>query len=269
MSRTVLSALRKYRSPASFVERFLLPTYKRGRIPKLPARTLALGKLPEKRRPASPIVFVNANNPHEELQLRIERENTAQFKSKPNVIISRGQKKGARVDLRDWEEGMRFAHTTQKGIFEEMEIDEEHISPEWQKEAVGSGKLRYPIPEPLFREMKKYATAGQSMSAIITLIRLAEGNITPQQMLAYVPFIIRQTRDPIGDLIRAIPMSRASIHEMLATKDQKKIIRVFQREFGVDQRYAYRLAKHFLDRRTQKFNTAGVEFLLDMYFGRR
>lgn len=269
MSRTMLAALRKNRTPAEFVRRFLLPVYKRGQVPRLPALKEGLGKLPEPAQPAGPIIFVNQSNPREEFHLRVERIDSSSFKSRPNVMIFKRQEKGAKVHPQDWSEGLQYARTRRTGNYQEVEFDKAHISPEWEKARLPRerGLPLYPIPEPLFREIQRYGTAAQATNGIRILIQVASRSMTHEQAIRAMPFTVRRGGNFFDQLAKAIPITRNGLSKILSTDKPEEVARVLQEELGIAPRYALRLASNVVERKNHRMNRFGLNYLIG-HFGR-
>jgi hypothetical protein len=277
MSRIVLSAMRKHKNASAFVEKFLLPSLKRG---KIPARTIGFWRkkrgffslfnnlrLPSRKQRY--ILFYDISRPERICTFSIQR-----------IIPSKGKPRNPRVRLfrhlylkvraeepfNDWSQGKRLSGVIRdtdpvsKNVYESIALTNRELK-HWKpvRTAVFRGKKYkyYGLKHELFEELLKYNRASSRIIDLGSAIDFLRGRISKKHFSAVLR--ISEMADPknpyfsmlkvfgasdrlriariLGQALINIPQTRLS--ETKLKMVWKKIAGLIGKEFDVSERYAF------------------------------
>ncbi|MEW6295218.1 MAG: hypothetical protein AB1467_02885 [Candidatus Diapherotrites archaeon] len=257
MSKTVLAAMMKHKTPTEFIKRFILPSIKRCRVPFIRTQKMKELKLPKGT--VKHIVFVDESNPNKLCYFNIEaiQEKRGQKKiGLPHIRLFKDLK--ATVKRKDFnfavEQTGKFElrHPIKEDYFFHQLLFPEELIEKWPKrEGVFNGKkmFYYVLDSSTFKELEKYNRVSSQIGLFAGAIKVQTGKKSP------VVFMKEFGLDKIKWLKGDTPLEKfynATMHyqpvfrKIMNCSNVQETAGIISENFGVSKRFAYSWAKQLM-----------------------
>lgn len=261
MSRTVLAALRKHRTPADFAQKFLLRAMRAGKVPAIRNSPPGIAFGPP-RRTGLPIIFENEKNPSQRFYFNMKQ---AENNRDGGSLELFWETIGPRISHLDWEEGKKIAGILTDGK-RLLNLGPEHFHPDWKPKVTyfnGKPRLVFQLPEHLFGKIKKHAETGQVVKELLLGIQFLSGEISVEQFDQRIA--PRRFGSNSGKkLLMALAKGHGALYSVLLRSPNEevttKVIKKFSPELSTS--YARMLAREIEEiKRTPAYRAAVQELV--------
>ncbi|MBI4043913.1 MAG: hypothetical protein HY393_03870 [Candidatus Diapherotrites archaeon] len=267
MSRTVLTALRKHKTPEAFVKKFLLRALRAGRVS--PIKNVPSGvHLPLKSpaRTSGWIRFANIKNPGQVFYLNVEAFTI--LTPKGTTILPRlsiyPNMYGVHLSPKDWEQGQAHAHSHAMQSREILNIPSTHVNENWKPiEALSHVYTQtYPLPETLFNEVVRHAEASQRMKEFVYAAKFVTGHV---QAPLFLTERMAPGQTPLDAYLQLTTRLRPFLQAIARAKSLNEITRHIQEQYKISPHAAHWMARGFYQDRQNPRIKKGIEKLLDAF----
>lgn len=267
MSKTILAAMRKHKTPTEFIQRFVLPSIKRGAVPNL-ARMVAAKKRKRFEELALPkgtehtIVFADRSNPNHICYFQID---TTLFKGEAKLepkmkLFNQVHTRVGREDFESAEKHTGTEHRKHSSRTEErtpstsinllFSHDWLNHWPEKDKIIAEFGEKKrtnYLVDHETFEELNKYRQAIDSIHYLAGAIRVISGKESLQHF-------VRENRldkkFPNMDAIDAFSIITSPHHslfrKLVNAESESEASQLIFEHFKISKLYAQRLARSIM-----------------------
>ncbi|MDO8538484.1 MAG: hypothetical protein Q7S21_06370 [archaeon] len=273
MSKTILAAMRKHKTPTEFIQRFVLPSIKRGQVPNLARMVTAerrkrFDELKLPKGEIGTIVFADKENPKHLCYFQVSYTSLKGKDARP-TLMKLFAKVLTFVSKEDFEEAVKHSgkkeikHSTGTGEREPSVSHNLLFSHDWLKhwseeekmEAEFRGKrIYYLVDHKVYEELNKYQWASENIDDLIGIIMVKGGRSNPQHYLIEkrldraIPGM-----DAFNAFYKITSRHHALFRKLINSSNVNEAGNLIAQHFKVDKRFAQKLAEILM----KVLNTSG------------